>query len=75
MPRDVNLQPTFAQIYFYDTDLDYQLQRRKDIFPTLNTDMLRALQEELHKINPFVKSFTNAGIVLKMIVLKINLLI
>jgi hypothetical protein len=61
MPRDENSEPSFAQIYFYDTDLDKQLQRRKNIIPTLNTDMLRALQEELHKINPFVESFTNAG--------------
>ena len=61
MPRDENQKPTFPQIYFYDTDLDNQLQRWSSIFPNLNVDMLKALQDELHEINPFVKSFTDAG--------------
>src|SRR3989337_514772 len=45
----------------YDTDLNYQLQRRKEIIPRLNRNMLQILQNELHSINPFVKTFTNAG--------------
>ena len=61
MPRNTNQLPTFAQIYFYDTNLDNQLQRRSNIFPNLNVNMLRLLQEELHNVNPFVRSFTNAG--------------
>jgi len=56
-----NKKPKFAQIYFYDTDLNNQLQRRCKIFPQLNSNMLKMLQDELHNINPFVKSFTNAG--------------
>src|SRR5436305_15263421 len=61
MPIDKYHDPSFAQIYFYDTDLNNQLQRRINIILTLNKDMLRLLQNELHNINPFVKLFTNAG--------------
>ena len=61
MPIDQYHEPAFAQIYFYDTDLNYQLQRRKEIIPRLNRNMLQILQNELHSINPFVKTFTNAG--------------
>ena len=61
MPSDENSLPSFAQIYFYDTNLDNQLQRRSSIFPNLNINMLKMLQEELHKVNPFVESFMDAG--------------
>src|SRR6266540_4147235 len=54
-------KPVFAQIYFYDTDLDKQLQRRQEIFTQLNPNMLRELQDELHEINPFVHTFMSAG--------------
>jgi len=61
MPKDDYHEPTFAQIYFYDTDLDKQLQRRTNILSGLNSTMIEMLQNELHLINPFVKSFTSAG--------------
>ena len=61
MPKDDYHEPTFAQIYFYDTDLDKQLQRRNNILSGLNSTMIEMLQNELHLINPFVKSFTSAG--------------
>src|SRR6266498_2337750 len=54
-------KPVFAQIYFYDTDLDKQLQRRQEIFTQLNPNMLRELQDELHEINPFIHTFMSAG--------------
>ena len=41
--------------------MDAQLKRRQEIIPDLDFDMLRMLQDELHMINPFVQSFTNAG--------------
>jgi hypothetical protein len=59
MPKDYQ-KPSFAQIYFYNTDLDNQLEWRKQIFSELNSVMLKELQAELHEKNPFVKSFTNA---------------
>ncbi len=59
MPSD-QTEPQFAQIYFYDTNLDNQLNRRTEIFPNLNVNILKALQDELHEINPFVRLFTNA---------------
>ena len=54
MPKEIGLKPGFSQIYFYDTDLDAQLQRRKEIIPDLDSNMIRMLQDELHMINPFV---------------------
>ena len=61
MLRQTNDNPTFAQIYFYDANLDNQLQRRKELFPILNTEMLRSLQNELNDVNPFVHSFISIG--------------
>src|SRR5687767_13904013 len=60
MPKQ-NHDPAFAQIYFYDTDLNKQLERRQEIFSHLSSDMLRVLQDELHQINPFVNTFMSAG--------------
>ncbi|CAI2195237.1 9965_t:CDS:1, partial [Funneliformis geosporum] len=55
-------KPLFAQIYFYDSNLDNQLQRRQEMFPNLNADMLKELQDKLNIINPFVKQFETSGI-------------
>jgi hypothetical protein len=42
--------------------LDVQLKRRQELFVDLNSDMLKALQDELFTINnPFVHTFINAG--------------
>lgn len=61
MPKE-KLLSVFAQIYFYDSDMDKQLERRQEIFPHLNSDMLNALQTELYNIeNPFVHNFITAG--------------
>ncbi|PKY62812.1 hypothetical protein RhiirA4_489984, partial [Rhizophagus irregularis] len=61
MPKE-NYPPAFAQIYFYDSNMDNQLKRRQEIFPNLNSDMLSALQTELYDIeNPFVHNFITAG--------------
>uniref|UniRef100_U9UV61 Helitron helicase-like domain-containing protein n=1 Tax=Rhizophagus irregularis (strain DAOM 181602 / DAOM 197198 / MUCL 43194) TaxID=747089 RepID=U9UV61_RHIID len=54
MPKE-NYPPAFAQIYFYDSNMDNQLKRRQENFLHLNSDMLSALQTELCDIkNPFV---------------------
>ncbi|CAI2197384.1 19421_t:CDS:1, partial [Funneliformis geosporum] len=55
IPKYNDEKPLFAQIYFYDSNLDNQLQRRQEMFPNLNADMLKELQDELNIINPFVK--------------------
>jgi len=60
MPNQ-NEEPKFTQIYFYDTNFDNQLQKRKEVFSYLNTEMLKALQNELNIINPFVHLLVNAG--------------
>ncbi|PKK65714.1 hypothetical protein RhiirC2_808469 [Rhizophagus irregularis] len=61
MPKE-NYPPAFAQIYFYDSNMDNQLKRRQEIFPNLNSDMLSVLQTELYDIeNPFVHNFITAG--------------
>ena len=54
-------KPKFAQIYFHDSSLQYQLERRKELFPSLNEDILNALLNELHAINPFITVFMTAG--------------
>ncbi|CAI2191971.1 9643_t:CDS:1, partial [Funneliformis geosporum] len=62
MPRDNNKKLTFAQIYFYNSNLDSQLQRRQEIFSSLNAEMLKVLQVELNIINLFVNQFVTSGI-------------
>ncbi|CAI2199767.1 11353_t:CDS:1, partial [Funneliformis geosporum] len=61
MPRYNDEKPSFAQVYFFDSNLDNQLQRRQEMIPNLNADMLKALQDELNMINPFVNQFITAG--------------
>ncbi|CAG8729159.1 18213_t:CDS:10, partial [Rhizophagus irregularis] len=39
MPKE-NYPPAFAQIYFYDSNMDNQLKRRQENFLHLNSDML-----------------------------------
>ncbi|CAG8671726.1 6212_t:CDS:2 [Funneliformis mosseae] len=55
MLRDNNQKLTFAQIYFYDLNMNNQLQRRQEIFSNLNAEMLIILQDELSVNNPFVE--------------------
>ena len=61
MPKDDDKEPTFAQIYFYDANLDNQLQKRKEVFPDFNSKMLELLQNELTEINSFVCLFISKG--------------
>ena len=45
MPNDKDQKLAFAQIYFYDTDLEKQLQRRNNIFTDLNSTMIENVAE------------------------------
>ena len=56
-PRVDGNTPTFAQIYFHDTDLDKQLQIRSSFITDLNPETLKKLQLMLYQINPFVKVY------------------
>ena len=61
-PKEDTTLPAFAQIYFYDTNMNKQLQRRQEIFPHLDPNMLQILQNMLYTIpNPFVHKFMNVG--------------
>ncbi|CAG8445936.1 2851_t:CDS:2 [Funneliformis caledonium] len=60
MPRNNDQKLTFAQIYFYDSNMDNQLQKRQEIFLNLNAEMLKALQDKLLEINLFIKQFVTS---------------
>ncbi|CAO3645166.1 unnamed protein product [Mucor hiemalis] len=53
LPQD-GVSPSFAQIYIYDSD--QELNYRHSIFPTVNRDTLRELQELMHE-NPLIEKF------------------
>jgi len=55
--RDLN----FVQIYFYDLSLNNQVTRQMNLMPTLNENMIQAIQNELYEINPFVNVFYQTG--------------
>ena len=48
LPRDDPNQPTFAQIYFHDSNFDNQLQVRTNMYSVLDPDVLGGLQQLLH---------------------------
>jgi len=54
-------EPKFAQIYFHDSSLNYQVERRKELFPILNRSMLEILLKEMYRTNPFMNIFMTAG--------------
>ncbi|KAG2203527.1 hypothetical protein INT46_011432 [Mucor plumbeus] len=47
--------PKFSQIYIYDSERE--LQNRNSIFPELNRDTLRNLQQLMQEVNPFVDHY------------------
>ena len=53
-----NKDPSFAQIYFYDTD--NEINNRLKIANQLNSSTLQKLQTMIHDVNPFYKEFKNA---------------
>ena len=48
-------QPSFAQIYIYDTD--HEIRNRLNVIPGLDSSILADLQQMLHEINPYVNIF------------------
>lgn len=50
--------PKFAQIFFYDTA--NEVINRLNHVSTMNEEILRTLQQCLHSINPYIKSFKSA---------------
>ncbi|CAG8669144.1 7903_t:CDS:2 [Funneliformis mosseae] len=62
MLRNDNQKLTFDQIYFYNLNMNNQLQRRQEIFSNLNAEMLKILQDELSVNNPFVEQFVTSGV-------------
>jgi hypothetical protein len=50
---------TFSHIYIMDPNC--QLDRRNKLYPNLDKDILKNLQEILHKNNPFVKLYRQVG--------------
>ena len=50
--------PKFAQIYIHDTE--FEIENRFKIFNNLNKDILLQLQNMVHELNPYVKSFKYA---------------
>ena len=62
MPSNESQPPKFAQIYFYDSNIDNQIRRRNEIMEdTLDEGILKELSEELLAINPFINIFQTAG--------------
>ena len=49
----------FAQIYIFD--IDFQTETRMKLMPSLNRDILTALQNMIQTCNPYVKLFRTAA--------------
>lgn len=47
-------KPVYAQIYFQDTNLEAQIDRRIEIFPSLRRDTMASIQETLLQHHPYV---------------------
>ncbi|CAF1060263.1 unnamed protein product [Brachionus calyciflorus] len=58
MPDDDN-QAKFSQIYIYDQGIQSQI--RNNLFPELNTEILKIFQQYLHSENPYVHIFQQVG--------------
>jgi hypothetical protein len=52
--------PQFAQIYFYDTDFQKQLELRSTIFPDLDKDLISGIQKALQESHPYIQFFKTA---------------
>jgi hypothetical protein len=59
LPTEENENPSYAQIFFQDPDYD-QVNRRYELFPNLNVDILHIIQDIMERYNPFVHSFQHA---------------
>ena len=59
LPTEENESPSYAQIFFQDPDYD-QVNRRHELFPNLNTDILHSIQDIMERYNPFVHLFQHA---------------
>lgn len=52
----VGMRPTFLQLYIHDQDeLNDRMAMR--VAEKLDRDVMKALQQELHLVNPFVRRF------------------
>jgi hypothetical protein len=52
--------PQFAQIYFYDTDFEKQVEIRSKIFPDLDRDIISGIQIALQASHPYIQFFKTA---------------
>ncbi|CAG8754997.1 13373_t:CDS:2 [Cetraspora pellucida] len=62
LPQSYEDQPSFAQIYVFDTE--NELQNRHNIMSSLNQETLADLQNMLHITNPYVQVFQQTGRIL-----------
>ena len=53
-----NASPKFAQIYFVDSE--HETENRLQHNPGLDTQILKTLQQCLHSVNPYIRSFKAA---------------
>jgi hypothetical protein len=60
LPPD-GMEPKFAQLYVFDTDMEAQLRKRTGIFDDLDPVMIQGLQHVLYELNPYVHQFKTAG--------------
>ena len=54
MPNE-GCNPQYAQIYFFDTDFDKQLDRRLSIFQGLDRDLISGIQSALNETHPYIQ--------------------
>ncbi|OWZ07987.1 Helitron helicase [Phytophthora megakarya] len=60
LPED-GAEPSFAQVYVYDGNMQHQVDRRMNIMYGLDRTTLKALQMMLVANNPYVRRFLTAG--------------
>jgi hypothetical protein len=52
---DEGCNPQYAQIYFFDTDFNKQLDQRSSIFQGLDRDVISGIQSALNETHPYVQ--------------------
>ncbi|OWZ19609.1 LOW QUALITY PROTEIN: Helitron helicase [Phytophthora megakarya] len=59
LPED-GVEPSFANVYVYDGDMDHQVDRRLSVMNGLDRTALKAQQTKLVVNNPYVRRFQTA---------------
>ncbi|DAZ98770.1 TPA: hypothetical protein N0F65_003986 [Lagenidium giganteum] len=54
--------PAFAQLYFFDLDMERQTNSSASIMNGLDVGIIRSVQEELFQLNAFAQTYKSVGL-------------